>query len=320
MLTFFAMPKAFRGHIEVIQRNAIRSWTLLQPRAEIILFGTDDGTAEVAKEFGLRHVPHVARNEFGTPLINDLFAAAEREASNDLICYINADIILTSDFLPAVERVRRRKKKFLMVGQRWDLEITQPLQFEQGWETRLRQQVEAKGKLLKYTGIDYFVFTRGLWGDIPPFAIGRTQWDNWLLWRARNRRAPMIDATDAVFVIHQNHDYNHNPQGMKGIWHGPEAKRNTELAAGNFFTLRDATHFLTPTRLKWAFDSWHVRRHVETLPQLRPAWRLPMRALTKTMQWTHALRRRLGLALPAGGPRETEATVSRNSSCKETNP
>ncbi len=67
MLTLFAIPKAFRGHINTIQRNAIKSWTLLNPKPEIILLGDDEGTAEVAQEFGLIHIPEVDRNEYGTP-------------------------------------------------------------------------------------------------------------------------------------------------------------------------------------------------------------------------------------------------------------
>jgi len=64
MLTIFATPKAFRGHIDVIQRNAIKSWTLLSINPEIILFGDDEGTPEVAREFGLQHIPAVARQRF----------------------------------------------------------------------------------------------------------------------------------------------------------------------------------------------------------------------------------------------------------------
>jgi hypothetical protein len=73
MLTLFAIPKHFRGHIATIQRNAIASWTRLNPRPEIMLFGNEDGAAETARELGLRHFPEVARNEFGTPLLGDLF-------------------------------------------------------------------------------------------------------------------------------------------------------------------------------------------------------------------------------------------------------
>ena len=50
MFTIFTIPKPFQGHIGTIQRNAIQSWTLLHPRPEIILFGSEAGTAQVAAE------------------------------------------------------------------------------------------------------------------------------------------------------------------------------------------------------------------------------------------------------------------------------
>ena len=52
MITFFSTPKPFRGHIGVIQRNAIQSWRLTHPDAEVILFGDEAGAAEVARRAG----------------------------------------------------------------------------------------------------------------------------------------------------------------------------------------------------------------------------------------------------------------------------
>ena len=67
-LTLLSTPKAFTGIFEVIQRNAITSWTRLDPRPDIILFGDDAGTAELCAELGLRHVPDVRTTDLGTPL------------------------------------------------------------------------------------------------------------------------------------------------------------------------------------------------------------------------------------------------------------
>lgn len=304
MLTLFTIPKPFRGHIAVIQRNAIRSWTLLRPPCEIILFGDEEGTAETAQEFRLHHVPEVARNEYGTPLVNDLFEKAQRLATNDLLCYVNADIILMSDFLWAVEQVARRKHRFLMVGQRWNVEVKEPLDFEPHWEEQLRTSVTQRGKLLGVGGMDYFVFPRGLLGKIPPFAIGRPGWDNWMAYRARSLKTSLIDATQVVMAVHQNHDYAHNPQGQEGIRKGPEAKRNLELAGGltHIFTLWDATHLLTRQGLKRAFNRSHVWRRLETLPIFHPSLRLPVRFLLKAIIVTRPVRVLLGLTPRLGDP------------------
>ena len=247
MLSFFCIPKAFRGHIGLIQRNAIQSWMRI-PGCEVILFGDDDGTAEAAKEFRLRHVTGVQRNSAGTPLVSDLFARAEQAASGEMLCYVNADIILLDDFLPAVERVASRFSSFLMIGQRWNLDLTEGMDFAGDWQRALRSQVDAEAKLHPPTGLDYFVFRRGLWPRIPPFAIGRCAWDEWLVYAARSSRVPVVDLTPATTVVHQNHDYSHHPQGAEGVWKGEEARQNLALAGGyrHAATLRDATHVLRP--------------------------------------------------------------------------
>jgi hypothetical protein len=65
MLTLFRTAKPFRGHRGIIQLNALKSRTLLHPDIEIILFGDDEGAAEICTECGLRHEPHVERHESG---------------------------------------------------------------------------------------------------------------------------------------------------------------------------------------------------------------------------------------------------------------
>ena len=97
MLTIFTTAKPFRGHIGIIQRNALQSWKALHPAVEIILFGADEGAADVAQELGLHHEPHVERNEHGIKRLDYLFARAQLIAKHDVLCYVNCDIILMQD-------------------------------------------------------------------------------------------------------------------------------------------------------------------------------------------------------------------------------
>ena len=245
-LTLFTSPKPFEGKIGVIQRNAIHSWRLLDPDCEVILFGNDNGTADVARELSLRHLPNVACNEFGTPRLDDLFQQAQREARHEILCYVNADIILLSDFPPAVEHVSAGAQGFLMIGRRVDFDLEGTLSFEGEWEKTLRDELRIRGALHIPQGIDYFVFRRGTLEGIPPFALGRTVWDNWLIYHALDRRMRVIDVTPTVTAVHQNHDYNHE-QGKTGIWQGPEARQNRELAGRwpRVYDLRNAGWILT---------------------------------------------------------------------------
>lgn len=248
MLTIFSIPKAFKGHIGVIQRNAIKSWTMLQPRPEIILLGKDEGTAEIAREFAVQHIPEVATSEFGTPLLSDLFRKAEAAAHFPTLCYVNADIILQSSFLRAVDLVQKQLPKSLLVSKRINLDVPELLAFDPGWEEAIKHRARIAGADEHYSGIDVFVFPKGIYPAIPDFAIGRLWFDHWLIKAVRLQNLPVIDASRISPLLHQNHDYNHVPGGADQVWRGKEAERNLQLYGGvqHAYTLLDVTHELLP--------------------------------------------------------------------------
>jgi hypothetical protein len=261
MLSIFTVPKPFQGHIGMIQRNALQSWLRL-PGAEVILCGDEEGVEESAALAGARHLPEIAANELGTPLIGSAFEQARHRARNRFLCYVNADVILLSDLLEATALVAARMPAFLIAGQRWNLDVRHRLDFASpGWESRLRAEVGRSGDRQPPWGSDYFVFPRGLeLGPFPSFAIGRPRWDNWLIYRARCRRIPIVDASRRATVVHQQHDYDHIPRrsgrsrlGGDLRWEGPEAKANRALARQTMgskvvFHLHDATHVLGKRR------------------------------------------------------------------------
>jgi hypothetical protein len=262
-LTLFTSPKPFEGRIGVIQRNAIRSWQLLGSGCEILLCGNEQGTAEAAREFSVGHVAEVALNEFGTPRLDDLFRRAQERASHDVLCYVNADIILMADFLQAAGRLATSQGRFLMIGRRFDLDLDRELEFDDDWESQLRSDVRKRGVLHIAQGIDYFVFRRGTFEMIPPFALGRTVWDHWLIYDAVQRHVRVIDVTPSATVVHQNHAYQH-PEGKNGVWHGPEALKNRELAGRwpRVYDLRNAGWILTRHGLLPAITPERVYRRV----------------------------------------------------------
>lgn len=254
MITFFSSPKAFDGHYDVIQTNAINSWLLLEPKPEIILLGNDHGTSEACRKWGLKHIRNVDCNEYGTPLVSSMFQLAEREASFDSMCYINADIILLQDFIDAVTLVSGMKSRYLLVGKRWDIEMPEPLSFQDHWESRLCKYIKMVGKLHGATGKDFFVFRKGFCKQLPPFAVGRPAWDDWFVYYALKEKMSVIDLTEAVTVIHQNHDYSHVVSGTNERWKGIEADTNLALAGSSLFsehgrTISDANYRLVGGKL-----------------------------------------------------------------------
>jgi hypothetical protein len=273
-LTIFAIPKRFEGHFGMIQRNAVRSWARLDPRPEIVLLGADAGTAEMAAEVGARHVPDIAASASGAPMLDDVFAKGQRRASNSTVCFTNADIVLTPPWLDTVRRVERWRSRFLIVGRRWNLDVVDTLDFDNGdWSTALIGQAKQRGQLAPAVFIDYFVFPRGLLASVPPFVVGRPGYDNWLLWHARRQGIPLVDITDDAPVIHQNHDYSHikgtaaGPGGRQSYLKGEDTRRNAELVGDwtRMYSIDHATHIVHGGAIRRAVQPHHVRARVETL-------------------------------------------------------
>ena len=247
---------------------------MLRPACEVILFGNEQGTAEIAAELGVRHVADVERNDYGTPLVSSMFQTAQEIAAHKLMCYANADIILMSDFLEMVRRIEI--DKFLLVGQRWDTDLEETLAFDDPqWEMKLTARVKSLGRLHGMSGIDYFVFPRGLYRSMPPVAVGRPAWDNWMIYRARSLRVPVIDMTGAATVVHQNHGHADYPGGEKAFWEGAEAVRNTMLIGGKdrAFGLNYATSVLTPQGVKPLLSPKYLYYRLRAVPVLHPRLR-----------------------------------------------
>jgi hypothetical protein len=99
--------------------------------------------------------------------------------------------------------------------------------------------------------IDYFIFSRDQYQEMPDFVIGRPQWDNWMIYHARQQGWPVVDATASVIAVHQNHDYRHLPGGKPP--HGlEEGRRNRQLAGGERtkYMIIDANYRLKDDKLR----------------------------------------------------------------------
>ena len=252
LITLFSSPKPFTDpHIATIQHNAIRSWTLL-PDVDVILLGEEAGLEEAGRELGVKHLPQVECNEKGTPLISSMFQLARENSESRLLCIINTDMILMPDFVKAAKQTMSLRDKFVLLSQRWDLDVTRPIDFSSGWVEGLISMVRDQGILHRPAGSDFFLFPGSCYTDVPSFTIGRAGWDNWMIYKARREGWPVIDCTPSVMIVHQNHDYRHLPGGMSHHTL-PETDENIRLAGGEAairYTILDATHRLVDGRLQ----------------------------------------------------------------------
>jgi hypothetical protein len=138
------------------------------------------------------------------------------------------------------------------------LDVPQLLDFSEGWQTHLQSMVHGQGQLHRPAGSDFFLFPKSCYADVPDFAIGRAGWDNWMIYKARQEKWPVIDCTPSIMIVHQNHDYRHLPGGRPHYEH-PETNENIRLAGGPAavrYTILDATHRLVNGELARPAFSW----------------------------------------------------------------
>lgn len=273
LITIFSAPKPFANpHISMIQRNAIQSWKMLEPDVEVILLGEEIGLAEAAREIGVYHIPEIERNADGTPLISSMFARVKEAAQGDLLAIVNADILLMRDFVVSARSIKDQCGQYMIMGHRWDLDVTAPLKFGQNWQNGLLEKVTTSGRLHKSKGSDYFIFPKNAFPVFPSFAIGRAGWDNWTIYHARKQGWQVIDATEAITVVHQQHDYHHLPGG-KIHYTLPESDANMKIAGGkrHIFTLMDANRRLDKNGSlhPLPLNPVRIRREMEIFPILK---------------------------------------------------
>ncbi len=264
-LTIFTAPKPFVDpHIDIIQRNAIQSWLQMGPDVEVLLIGDEAGIAETAAHLDVSHLNGARQNKQGTPLVSSIFQIAREAAQADLLLFANTDILLFPETLDLAEKAKQQAKEFALVGQRYDLDIPQSIDFSIGWPERLRADVKARGRLHPLGGSDYFLFPRHLFTNIPDFAIGRAGWDNWMIYHAVTQSWPAINATPSLMAIHQNHDYSHLADDKNHQRH-PETFANAELAGGmrKMYMLLDVDNELVNGEIRPA--RWSLARFLRGL-------------------------------------------------------
>jgi len=251
-LTVFTAPKPFTNpHINTIQRNAIQSWMHLGSEVEVYLMGNEDGMDAVASEFQIKHFKDVKCSAEGTPYISSMFDLTRQSSDAPYLAILNADILLMPDFVDAAVQVGRQSERFLLLGRRWDLDVQQELDFNPGWEQRLRADVESKGTLHGPFGSDYFLIPRNMLTDMPYFTIGRSGWDNWTIYHSVKSGWQVVDVTRSAMIVHQNHDYGHLPGG-KPPYDLPETKQNIAIAGGvkKMYSVLEANTILVDGKLQ----------------------------------------------------------------------
>ncbi|MBH10199.1 MAG: hypothetical protein CMG74_07590 [Candidatus Marinimicrobia bacterium] len=283
MLTIFTTPKDFDEEFDIIQRNALCSWRAVSNDLEIIILGDSLGAEEAATSINAKYIANVEKSVKGTPTISGMFTAVEKYAKNNLLCYVNADIVLPKNIMNISSILSEQIKKFMAVGYRWDLDVSELINFNDDQVSR-KFWNNARKQAIKHpsTGIDYFIFKKYTFKNILELAVGRLAWDNWLLWKTRRMRLPLIDVSNELFVIHQNHGYNHMGfKGRKDMLIDHEVLSNRSLVKNQTLNLLDANWVMEDTKIKKKLSMDFKDRNLDSLQKIYPEFKIIIKIYKK---------------------------------------
>jgi hypothetical protein len=180
---------------------AISSWLATSPGSHVLLFVNRTAfdpsgrlPDELDRLFGPGRVVYggpIKHDMSDVPYIDDWFRQGIRHSNSTYVCFINLDIILSGRWLGRAREVYRAAgdRPIVVIGQRIDfdlnLDLYGKLSFEQHSLLRKIDEMVDKSAHSDHSpyGVDTFLFRtdRMPFEKIPPFIMGRYNWDNWII-------------------------------------------------------------------------------------------------------------------------------------------
>lgn len=150
-----SFPKPFIGHIATIQFNAFASWSLI-PGINIYVAGDDEGIEEACQMFGFTHIKNVPTSNLKTPYLNPVFDwLAGQSCANDIIVYVNADIVLQPSLLALIDQLKYAD--YLVAARRYNIDINERLDRSAECFLSLQKQAIGISHISKSFSSDIFI-------------------------------------------------------------------------------------------------------------------------------------------------------------------
>jgi len=252
MFTIFTFPRPFKSPFNTPQLNAINSWKKIHKDIEIYLINDELNTA---KEFAIKNKIKCIDGKFskyGSPLLKDAIQSINSVARNDIILFINTDIVYVDGIKRTIDVVLNNFDKYFIVGRRVDCDIDYEISFNNEDYQKKLITMYKNGDMHGLSGLDYWVFPKNSFNEIPDFVIGKPGYDNWLLAESKRTSIPVIDASNTIRILHQNHYYPQKKSDSYKIEYDENLKkagdllgslRNSDFVVDNSFLLKNPSIF-----------------------------------------------------------------------------
>ena len=114
--------------------------------------------------------------------------------------------------------------------------------------------------------------------------MGFPGYDNWMIWNARRKRIPVLDASNLLRVIHQNHGeyytfHDKKTGGYQKMSRNPEV--NKPLYANKVLNLLDCTHTIINGEIVKKNDRDSKIRYWYKLTRVYPELSIPIKIIRR---------------------------------------
>jgi hypothetical protein len=250
-ITFISVPRPLKKDSEYQRMKlAIASWLACSPSATVLLFinrtefdPSGKFPTEIDEQFGVGRVIYAGSircDHSGVPYIHSWFIEGVRQSASRFVCFINSDILLSEKWLRRVKQVytAMADRRLLLIGQRidFDFEMDQyrKLRFTQA---NLLGDIDAMVERSRHSdhspyGIDTFTFKIDPppfdVDMIPPYVMGRYNWDNWLVgWWNKICDTVTFNLDPPIYHMnHVRHNFDVNDSKVAINHHLKKANKN----------------------------------------------------------------------------------------------
>tara|TARA_R110000744_G_scaffold85265_2_gene166652 strand:- start:7376 stop:8209 length:834 start_codon:yes stop_codon:yes gene_type:complete len=217
-ITFFTTCKPFNESNVVRQTNTLNNLANINTDKDVVLFSEESEiqAKEICDNNSIDFITEFRKSQnTNIPYVDDLFSRVQDLYNSDFYCYINCDMILLDDFVESLTLIhsevkpRQEGKSIFVCGRRLDTEdfTDTYIDFSNKSSSDILEMCPNRSLHSEY-GIDYFVFEKGMFLDMPNFLIARTVFDNSIVGHSCvNPDIFEIDITHSTNVIHQDHEY-----------------------------------------------------------------------------------------------------------------
>lgn len=238
--TLFTTFKPFAGESAFLQDAALKTWVDLN--LPIIVFGDEQGVAQRQVRFGFHHEASVRTSDTGTPFISDMIERAAEIADTPYIALINGDILLDHACVATLDGAigklldRPGDGGYLLSARRKNIPLTAQDLKGRNCLAVIEDLENRYGHWDIDNAIDIFVFDKSLYDKIPDLSVGRSGWDNWLLWEARRRGGQLVDLSFDMALKHPIHGYVGPQGGWANLMTNSDVVKNQSIVAADKLT------------------------------------------------------------------------------------